>query len=713
MIFPTVTINYMTYTAKRWGQFPKISYVNGATAGSEVVTVDADLNILVRIESGVSTNAQIKAAIDVTAGSANGLSAGDLVSVAITSGHDADVNVTVKEAALAGGVDTKAAARTIGHLIYTAQTPGAAGNNIRVKYTSGASLAVSVDTLDITVQLKNDGSSTNALIKAAIEATPAADALVACSSDGLSLAFVPTVAMAPAFGALSGGLDAAAPSVVLQDLTFASDKTGPTDNGRTISYSAGASAGSEVVTVAPVTGDVNVQIANGVSTAQQIYDALIAESDFDGVAAFGLVTITSYAAAHLTAASPSGVITFGSPADNDTVVLADLPTDGTKTFTKKTATYATGTITVDDYASLSGAVVTVNGVDLTEGAEWTAAVDDETTAASIAAAITTATATTLCTAAAVATDVVTLTSNAKSTAANSITLATSDAVRLLKSAATLLGGYNLVADEFEVIADLTALIQALTDLNATDDATDITVVVVTPGEDMNAATISGTGAYSALAVTFSGGIDAAVVSVNGIDFIESTDWDSITSNDVAAANLAAAITAATATTLCTGNAPAAVITVTANAVDDSGNAIPLEKVGAGVTVSGAGYLTGGIDGMSVTISGTAGTAQQTVNDAAMSGAVSDNMQGFYSDQSIIALTSSFVQFAYPFISRVITIANDESSGTDTLAFSFDGLNIHGTLAPAQAITWDVTTGKVIWLKYINGAPNYRLIVKGD
>lgn len=397
--FPTVTINYMTYTAKRWGQFPTISYSNGATAGAEVVTVDSSFNIDIQIEDGVSTNAQIKAAIEATAGSMNGLSAGDLVSIVITPTHDADVNTTVKDAALAGGVAVKAASRTIGHLVYTAQTPGAAGNSIRIKYTSGASLAISVDTLDITVQLKNDGSSTNALIKAAIEADGAADALVACSSDGLSLAFVPTVAMSPAFVALSGGVDAAVASVVLQDLTYESVATGTSKNGKTITYTTGATAGSEVVDV-DVDGNVTVQIENGVSTATQIKAALDAESAF-------------------------------------------------------TTPYA------------------------------------------------------------------------------------------------------------------------------------------------------------------------------------------------------------------------------------------------------------------VTISGTGSNAQSTVNAASMTGAVGVNTQGFYSDQTLTALTASFVQFAYPFISRVITLANDETSGSNTVAFSFDGVNLHGTLAPGQSITWDVTTGKVIWLKYVTGAPAYRLIVKGD
>jgi len=397
--FPAVVINFITYTAKRWGHFPTISYSNGAIAGSEVVTVDSSLNINVQIQTGVSTNAQIKAAIEATAPTVDNLGASDLVSVVITGGHTADTNVTVKNAALAGGTAAAKASLTIGHLVYVAKTAGTAGNNVRVKYTSGGSLSVSVATDDITIQLKNDGSSTNALIAAAVAASGPADALVDVKSDGLAMSFVPTAAIALAFLNLAGGTAAVVASRVLQDLTYTSVATGTSKNGKTITYTTGATHGAEVVTV-DVNGNVSVQIENGVSTATEIETAL-----------------------------------------------------------------------------------------------------------------------------------------------------------------------NLVA------------------------------AFTTP--------------------------------------------------------------------------------------------------------------------YAVSVSGTGGTAQKTVNAAPMTGAVGLNDQGFYSDHSITALTSSFVQFAYPFISRVITLANDETAGTKVVAFSFDGVNLHGTLAFAQAITWDVTTGKNIWLKYVTGAPAYRLMVKGD
>lgn len=106
--FPTVVINNVTYTAKRWGQFPTISYTAGATAGQEVVTVASDLsNINVQIADGVSTNTQINNAIANAKGAAvESLYASDLVSVAITSGHESDAASATSAQAMTGAAQT-------------------------------------------------------------------------------------------------------------------------------------------------------------------------------------------------------------------------------------------------------------------------------------------------------------------------------------------------------------------------------------------------------------------------------------------------------------------------------------------------------------------------------------------------------------------------------------------------------------------------------
>jgi hypothetical protein len=100
--FPTSTLNFMTFTAKRWGYFPIITLVGSGIAGQEVATTDGSHNIFVTIQSGVSTNTQVKAAIDSTIPSPTGMSAGDYVSVMITAGHTTDTNVPGASPAMTG-----------------------------------------------------------------------------------------------------------------------------------------------------------------------------------------------------------------------------------------------------------------------------------------------------------------------------------------------------------------------------------------------------------------------------------------------------------------------------------------------------------------------------------------------------------------------------------------------------------------------------------
>jgi microcystin-dependent protein len=90
---------------------------------------------------------------------------------------------------------------------------------------------------------------------------------------------------------------------------------------------------------------------------------------------------------------------------------------------------ATGNVTVIDHLLLSGAVLTVNGIALTEGIQWSAAGNNTATAASLAAAITTATATTLATATS-ALAVITVTANLGGITGNSITITTSSPTNL-------------------------------------------------------------------------------------------------------------------------------------------------------------------------------------------------------------------------------------------------------------------------------------------
>lgn len=106
---PSVTINYVTYTAKRWGQFPTITYSidnEDVTAGNEIVIVADDLSdITIEIEDGVSTNAQIKAAIEASDRTVQSLFARDLVLVDVESGKEAEVNTEQAASAMTGAVN--------------------------------------------------------------------------------------------------------------------------------------------------------------------------------------------------------------------------------------------------------------------------------------------------------------------------------------------------------------------------------------------------------------------------------------------------------------------------------------------------------------------------------------------------------------------------------------------------------------------------------
>jgi hypothetical protein len=102
--YPSSTLNFVTYTAKRWGYAPIITYTAGGIAGQEVVTTDSSHNIYVQIQSGVSTNLQIVAAIQATTPSGAGMSAGDYVSMAIAAGHANDTNVPGSSPAMMGAM---------------------------------------------------------------------------------------------------------------------------------------------------------------------------------------------------------------------------------------------------------------------------------------------------------------------------------------------------------------------------------------------------------------------------------------------------------------------------------------------------------------------------------------------------------------------------------------------------------------------------------
>ena len=83
------------------------------------------------------------------------------------------------------------------------------------------------------------------------------------------------------------------------------------------------------------------------------------------------------------------------------------------------------------------------------------------------------------------------------------------------------------------------------------------------------------------------------------------------------------------------------------------------------------------------------------------------LEQFYSDQTIVPLTSSFVFFNFGHNSQVFTLAND-SADSSVVIMSFDGNNVGGQILAGTEITWDGTKTNGLWLK-CTGSPLYRLM----
>jgi hypothetical protein len=192
--------------------------------------------------------------------------------------------------------------------------------------------------------------------------------------------------------------------------------------------------------------------------------------------------------------------------------------------------------------------------------------------------------------------------------------------------------------------------------------------------------------------------------------VESTDWNSTTNNDTAAEALKDAIHALSGVS---ATRSGAVVTIVADAVDSSGNSIALTTSDeTAATVSGT-TLTGGTNVYSCTISGTGSNAQYTVNALATSGAVGADQRtpAYFLNQATTALTSDFVRFSIGFYATQLRIQNNETSGANTVIFSFDGTNVAGTLAFGEDawLEFENATGpNAIYLKYGTGAPDYKV-----
>lgn len=149
-----------------------------------------------------------------------------------------------------------------------------------------------------------------------------------------------------------------------------------------------------------------------------------------------------------------------------------------------------------------------------------------------------------------------------------------------------------IGDQFTNIAELEALIEALTGINASEDGTTITITAASRGTAGNAITLAlgggNTGTMAISGATLMGGVDGSTITVDGNTFTcvaSGAGGGEFTS----AAGLATLIDGISGVNAVNASGT---ITINADAVGTAGNSIAMSKTGAGLTLSGA-TLSGG------------------------------------------------------------------------------------------------------------------------
>lgn len=159
---------------------------------------------------------------------------------------------------------------------------------------------------------------------------------------------------------------------------------------------------------------------------------------------------------------------------------------------ESSAVAASGTATIVDFSLLSGATFTLDttaiggsSTVLTEGSEWTAATDNDTTASSLASAIDAISGVSASAVGAV----VTITADDAGVAGNSITMATSDAVNISLSGASLAGGLDGDVDLSSIVPGMIVTDSSGTNkfvISAVDDSADTVTVITDPSGSFTA-----------------------------------------------------------------------------------------------------------------------------------------------------------------------------------------------------------------------------------
>lgn len=199
---------------------------------------------------------------------------------------------------------------------------------------------------------------------------------------------------------------------------------------------------------------------------------------------------------------------------------------------------ASGLVTIVDYTLLSGKTVTINGTVLTEGADWNAATDNDTTAASLETAIEAVTNIN----STVVGAVITVEAAAVGTVGNAYTLATNAAVEgLTLSGATLTGGqaagtftigsdtitegsdFNAETDNDTTATNIATAIEALTGVGASATGGVVTITADASGTAGNSKALLTNGSAEAVTLsgaTLTGGVAASYSDVFDMSGVE-------------------------------------------------------------------------------------------------------------------------------------------------------------------------------------------------
>lgn len=231
------------------------------------------------------------------------------------------------------------------------------------------------------------------------------------------------------------------------------------------------------------------------------------------------------------------------------------------------------------------------------------------------------------------------------------------------------------AGEFSNIAELEALVEAVTDVNSSENGTVVSITAATAGAAGNAITLAlgggNTGTMAISGATLTGGYDNLTVTVNGTALVQGTDFTAETSNDVTATNLAVA---AAALANVTAAAVGAVVTITADDEGTTANAYNLLTSSTAAATVSAATLAGGVDGDTIDVNG-------TVLTCVASGAGAGE---FTSAATLATLVNAIAAINAANASGVITVKADAAGAAGNAITLTLGVGNTGTMAVSGA-----------------------------